>query len=242
MKNILLFLSVIFLSNELLAQGLGLNLGPSLMNQRINSGKKQFGNFFHISLFYEGYLSEKSNLGIECGLQQNGSAIRMNNQFIDLNQNGAVDNGEIIDYTQKFAFNNLTLAIYFKNKFIIENFALQPFYKIQIHGKYLFSDDMGGYAYQYKSTTYNYDYRKKLTYGVGFAGGAIYPLKKIDLFFELKYIQDLSDQIFRPPVRVSIGNNNQGVNYIDLQEEQIRNYGIMLGIGFVYKFGEPEEE
>jgi len=242
MKKIFLFTALMFACHELKSQGLGINFGPSLMNQRVNSGKKQFGNFFHFSLFYEGAVSEKSAFGIEGGLQQNGSAIRLNNQFYDYNQNGAVDNGEIIDFTQKFAYNNLALALYFKNKFIIEGFALQPFYKLQIHGKYLLSDDMDGFTYLYRSSVYNYDYRKKFTYGIGFGGGAIYPLKNMDLFFEVKYIQDLSDQIFRPPVRISVGSNNQGVNFIDLQEERIRNYGIMFGIGLLYKFGEPEEE
>lgn len=240
MKKLYL-LFFVFIFSEASSQHIGIGLGPSLMNQRINqTSKRQYGLMYNLAFFYENQISNNSFWGVETGLHQKGSAVRLYNFPIDKNRNGVFENDEYGNtFNQKLVFNNALFNIFFKQKFLDEAEALRPYLLASIYATYTFNTQLEGFEYQYKYNNGNvkYNFIKPFNYGALFGAGISYELSKFGLFFETKYAQDLSNQIFRQPYLLYDLNSNA----ISLPQEEVRNNGILFTMGIYIKL-QPSDE
>lgn len=230
-KIVLLFIAMIFLGGNLMAQSRAYGVKGGL-----TIGTQKWGNFEQDPLFaYHGALSIESvsdahsyGLFAQVGYHVKGSAWR-NVQFNTIGSN----NVSIV--TRRFKFENVALVLGFKNYFKdLGNYSL--YYLFGIRGDYNVRTNLNEYEDQnayFGAPIYPFEEAvKDITYGATLGGGLQFPFTEyISGVVEVTISPDFADQYRQGAFSGTVYQNGTPVAR-SFQERKIRNLVFEVSVGF----------
>lgn len=231
MKKLFLLVFGLFLLSTLGAQSSAFGLKGGL-----TIGIQNWGGFeqdpllkYHGIAFIESYNpDEPFAVFAQAGLHQKGSAIR-NRNYRDLNGTGFIR-----PPAREFIFNNLSLTLGAKQKFILSG-STQWYWLLGVRGDYTIDTNLDEYneinlvypIYPLDSDLFIRDFN----YGITFGAGLDLPVADlIGILLEFTVSPDLSYQYVQPAVGNVVDPYTGGTRTIS--ERRIRNMAFEVTLGF----------
>ncbi len=232
MRTIFTLLVLAFLINALPAQSTAyvISGGPTLGLQKWdNGGDRQVLFKYHVALALESVNNEddKSAMFIQGGYHVKGSANRTRFLF---------NNGGAGTFKQEYLFNNLSLAIGAKQKFVTgAGGQNRYFYYGAIRTDYTLSTNIDELNNQFGGFTNIYApqvaFMNRWMFGLSIGGGWQFPIA--DLIggqITLSVSPDVTNQYRQPALPNVINPNNPG-SPVTLGEQRIRNTAVEISFG-----------
>ncbi len=232
MRAIFSSIFLIFLPGWMGAQSTAyvISAGPTLGLQKWdNGGDRQVLFKYHVALALESFENEedKSAMFMQVGYHVKGSANRTRFLFT---------NGGAGTFKQEYLFNNLSLALGAKQKFVTgATGESRYFYYGAIRTDYTLSTNIDELNNQYGSYTNIYApqvaFMNRWMFGLSIGGGWQFPLSElIGGQITLSVCPDVTNQYRQPALPNVINPNNPGTP-VTLSEQRIRNTAVEISFG-----------